>query len=111
MLKGSYTVREADDIANLAFIGGKTNRQISDKTPNEYFPAVIKKGGTAAFESQCIPTDDTLLGADAYKKFLAVRRVMVSQRLNSFLEVADAQRTERAPHGNLPPTGNIAASA
>src|SRR6188508_2602163 len=28
VLKGSYTSREADDISNLAFIGGKTNRQI-----------------------------------------------------------------------------------
>ena len=95
VLKGSYTAREADDIANLAFIGGKTNRQISDKTPSEYFPALIKKAGTAAFESQCIPTDDTLLDADAYKKFLAARRVMVSQRLNNFLEVADSQSVER----------------
>ena len=30
ILKGSYTSRQADDIANFAFIGGKTNRQISD---------------------------------------------------------------------------------
>ena len=33
LLRGSYTPREADDIANLAFIGGKTNRAISDKAP------------------------------------------------------------------------------
>jgi hypothetical protein len=31
LLKSTYTAREADDIANLAFISGKTNRQISDK--------------------------------------------------------------------------------
>ena len=30
-LKSSFTSREADDIANMAFIGGKTNRAISDK--------------------------------------------------------------------------------
>lgn len=30
-LKNAYTSREADDIANLAFIGGKTNLAISDK--------------------------------------------------------------------------------
>ncbi len=35
-LKRSYVGREADDIANLAFIGGKTNRQISDKSPKQY---------------------------------------------------------------------------
>lgn len=88
VLKGSYTAREADDIANLAFIGGKTNRQISDKAPSQYFPALIEKAGTAAFDSQCIPTDVGLLGADAYKKFLAARRVSVSQRLNDFLRAS-----------------------
>ena len=45
ILKGSYTAREADDIANLAFIGGKTNRQISDKAPEKYFPGLIQKSG------------------------------------------------------------------
>ncbi len=88
MLKGSYTAREADDIANLAFIGGKTNRQISDKAPSQYFPALIEKAGTTAFDAQCIPTDVGLLGADAYKKFLAARRVSVSQRLNDFLRAS-----------------------
>jgi hypothetical protein len=34
VLKSGYTGREADDIANLCFIAGKTNRQISDKAPN-----------------------------------------------------------------------------
>lgn len=38
VLKTSFTAREADDIANLAFIGGKTNRAISDKAPAVYLP-------------------------------------------------------------------------
>ena len=96
VLKGNYTVREADNIANLAFIGGKTNRQISDKAPSEYLPTLIEKVGTAAFDSQCIPTDAALLGADSYKRFLTARRAMVSRRLNDFLEVADAQSVARA---------------
>ncbi len=57
VLKSSYTSREADDIANLAFIGGKSNRQISDKAPEIYFPGYIAKAGSTAFEAQCIPTD------------------------------------------------------
>jgi len=88
VLKGNYTAREADDISNLAFIGGKTNRQISNKAPNQYFPALIEKAGTAMFGSQCIPTDIGLLGTDAYKAFLAARRVSISQRLNDFLQVS-----------------------
>jgi len=82
VLKQAYTVREADDIANLAFIGGRTNRQISDKAPSEYFPVLIKKAGHSVFEPQCIPTDASLLDVNSYKHFLAVRRKKISERLN-----------------------------
>jgi hypothetical protein len=88
VLKGSYTAREADDIANLAFIGGKTNRQISDKAPGQYFPALVQKAGAEAFAAQCIPTDAALLERDAYRQFLVARRVGISRRLNEFLGVA-----------------------
>jgi hypothetical protein len=85
VLKASYTGREADDIANLCFIAGKTNRKISDKEPAQYFPGVIEKSGPAAFESQCIPTDPALLGVGEYKAFLVKRREHIAQRLNAFL--------------------------
>ncbi len=90
VLKSSYTAREADDIANLAFIGGGTNRQISDKPPSQYFPSLIEKAGRAAFESQCIPNDTALLGVEGYKSFLAERRKVVIRRLNEFLGVVQA---------------------
>lgn len=85
VLKGSFTGREADDIANLCFIGGKTNRQISDKPPALYFPPMIEKSGPAAFEAQCIPTDAGLLGLEAYKGFLQRRRALIAERINQFL--------------------------
>lgn len=85
LLKASYTGREADDIANLCFIGGKTNRQISDKPPRDYFAPLIEKAGEAAFENQCIPIVLELLGLDSYKAFLASRRELIATRLNEFL--------------------------
>jgi len=85
VLKSGYTGREADDIANLSFIAGKTNRQISDKAPKQYFPEMIQKSGLAAFEAQCIPTEPSLLGIESYKIFLQRRRGVVAQRLNQFL--------------------------
>lgn len=87
VLKAHYTGREADDIANLAFIGGKTNRAISDKPPANYFPVLIEKAGEAAFAAQCIPTNDALLQVQSYKEFLVQRRESVAQRLNEFLGV------------------------
>jgi hypothetical protein len=85
VLKGSFTTRETDDICNLSFIGGKTNRAISDKQPADYLPRYIQQAGQPAFDAQCIPTDAALLGAGAYKEFLLRRRTLVAGRLNEFL--------------------------
>lgn len=88
LLSKTYTGREADDIANLCFIGGKTNRQISDKSPSEYIPPIIAESGKGAFKAQCIPIDPKLLGVSNYKAFLQKRRADVAARLNEFLRVA-----------------------
>lgn len=85
VLKSSYTSRQADDIANLCFISGKTNRKISDKPPITYFPPTIEESGAAAFEAQCIPTDEALLGVENYAEFLKARRELIVARLNEFL--------------------------
>jgi len=84
-LKKSYTSREADDIANLAFIGGKTNRGISDKAPITYLPPLIAQHGVQIFDAQAIPTDTGLLGVENYKAFLTERRKRIAARLNEFL--------------------------
>lgn len=91
VLKGSYTQREADDIANLAFIGGKTNRSISDKDPHIYFPGILEKSGEAAFNTQCIPLSADLLANENYKAFLTKRRKLIAARLNEFLGVNPAE--------------------
>ena len=85
VLKAGYKDREADDIANLCFISGKTNRQISDKTPAAYFPGLISTAGINTFDAQCIPTDSSLLDVQSYKPFLAQRRKKIANRLNAFL--------------------------
>jgi hypothetical protein len=85
VLKSNYTSREADDIANLSFIGGKTNRAISDKAPVSYFPGLLEKMGPSVFEAQCIPMETPLLDVPNYKAFLAKRREMVAGRINDFL--------------------------
>jgi hypothetical protein len=83
--KNGYTTREIDDIANLAFIGGRANRRISDKPPATYIPELIATDGDQAFTSQCIPTDPSLLSPDRYRNFLAERRRLTARRLNEFL--------------------------
>ena len=84
-LKNSYTSREADDIANLAFIGGRTNRAISDKPPATYLPPIAAQHGAQVFDAQAIPTDASLLDVGTYKAFLTERRKLIAARLNEFL--------------------------
>jgi hypothetical protein len=90
VLKNKFTAREADDIANLAFIGGKTNRSISDKAPASYLPPLIERMGLASFAAQSIPTEDGLLEVDNYSEFLAERRRLIAERLNEFLDTREA---------------------
>jgi hypothetical protein len=85
--KSGYSTREIDDIANLAFIGGRANRRISDKPPAAYIPELIAKDGDQAFTSQCIPTDLALLTPERYRDFLAERRRLIAERLNKFLSL------------------------
>jgi hypothetical protein len=74
-----------DDIANLAFIGGKTNREISDKAPSEYLKKILEGDGKVQLENQAIPTDLELLKPESYSDFLTLRRKLIADRLNNFL--------------------------
>lgn len=89
VLKTSFTAREADDIANLAFIGGKTNRAISDKAPEVYLPPLVDELGEPAFAAQCIPVEASLLEVESYKAFLLERRKRIATALNTFVGPAD----------------------
>lgn len=86
ILKDKYDPAAVNDIANLCFIAGKTNRQIRDKEPKDYFPEFIDKNGLAPFEAQCIPTEKEFLNRENYKDFLLERRKRIATRLNEFLE-------------------------
>ena len=92
-LQGSYTARDAarlaDDIANLCFISGKTNRQLGKEMPRDYISRHIQEAGSSMFEAQCIPTEQRFLGLGQYKDFLAERRRRLAIRLNEFLHGPD----------------------
>lgn len=85
-----YRPAAVNDIANLAFLGGKTNRRISNKPPAKYLSEVLDKQGNAAFKAQCIPSSPQLLSIDSYEEFLAERRRLIASRLNEFLNTAKA---------------------
>ena len=73
-----------DDIANLAFISGKTNRSISEKAPQDYLPS-IATNDVLQLQLQQVPLDDDLYGFSRYEDFLDERRHLIAARLNVFL--------------------------
>lgn len=90
LLRGRYDPREINEIANMAFISGGTNRSLSNKPPCDYFPAIVEKQGEAALRDQCVPTDSALHRIEPYRQFLAARRALLAERVNRFLEMAKA---------------------
>ena len=85
-IKDLYDKRQVNEIANFAFIGGKTNRRISAALPEEYLLDVVKKRGEGALLSQCVPIDQDLWRLDQYPKFLETRRAELVQAVNSMLD-------------------------
>lgn len=85
LAKSGYLQREADDIANFAFIGGKTNRIISDRPPSDYLVQYVSKSGSEQFDLQEIPVEPLLLKTESYKQFLEARRLRIASRLNEFI--------------------------
>ena len=84
--KANLPSQKINDICNLIFISGGTNRRISDKEPAIYLPGVIDKIGAEELGKQCIPADDGLWKVEEYESFLTKRRELVAERLNQFLE-------------------------
>jgi len=85
--KAGYERREINEIANMAFLGGKTNRHITNKEPKVYFEnEVIAKRGEDALTSQLIPLDKELWEISNYNKFLDYRRDVIAQTINSFIK-------------------------
>lgn len=80
-----FETGEINEIANMAFITGQTNRRISNKEATKYLADVVVKQGAAALESQCVPTDPALWQIDRYRDFLVQRREALAARMNAFI--------------------------
>lgn len=87
-LKQSYPDlrrNQVNDISNLAFIGGKTNREISAKPPAEYLKKIIESKDVELLNLQAIPTEGEILDEYSYDDFLLKRRKAIVKRINKLL--------------------------
>jgi hypothetical protein len=74
-----------NEIANMAFITGQTNRRISNRSPADYIPAIIDTQGAGALESQAVPVDPAFWDIDGYGEFLKTRRAALAAKMNEFV--------------------------
>ena len=81
-----YEPGEINEIANMAFITGQTNRRISNKEAVNYLREVVAKQGEDALQSQCVPVDEALWSTDRYRDFLTARRQALADRMNGFIK-------------------------
>jgi hypothetical protein len=84
--KHGYNKREINEFANMAFIGGKTNRQILNKLPREYLEhEILAKRGEEALTTQLVTTDRTLWEIEAFPQFLRDRQARIAKAINDFM--------------------------
>jgi hypothetical protein len=88
LLRGKYPNKEINEIANMAFIAGRTNQKLGKKEPCDYFPGIIKERGENALTSQGVPLDPELHRIENFQRFLEVRRETLARHVNDYIESA-----------------------
>jgi hypothetical protein len=85
-----YEKREINEIANMAFIGGKANRHILNNPPSKYFPEdIIPTRGKDALTSQLVPLEPKLWEIQNYRDFLDRRRKSIAEAINDFMNALE----------------------
>lgn len=79
--ESGFERKAINDIANLAFISGRTNRKISDSDPSKYLKGIESK----YLKGQRIPTNPNLWSIKNYDEFLANRRIQLVNLINEFI--------------------------
>lgn len=80
-----YEPSEINEIANMAFITGQTNRRISNEDATRYLSDIVRKQGEQALMSQCVPTDASLWDVKNFRNFLRYRHKALAERMNAFI--------------------------
>jgi len=91
LYKNGYQKKESkdrkivNDMSNRAFLTKKANLRASNALPSKYLPEVHGKY-SKALAAQFVPNNPTLWEVDHYQEFLAERRKLIAQAINTFLD-------------------------
>lgn len=102
LYEAGYTKEEVNAVANYCFLTQDANLDITDRDPAEYFHSV-ESAFPGALASQWIPQDRSLWSIAKYRDFLAARRQLLANAMNTVLDdlwhgtsSADLERTTPA---------------
>ncbi len=81
-----FETGEINEIANMAFITGQTNRRLSNRPPHEYLYEIIASQSVDALRAQQVPDEEALWHLARYRDFLTCRRTALAERMNAFID-------------------------
>lgn len=85
LYKKNYRRAEVNALANFCFLTKDTNLVITDRLPEEYFPAV-EAAHPGSLASQWIPADPALWKIERFRDFLEARKALLADELNRRME-------------------------
>lgn len=85
LYKKNYRRAEVNALANFCFLTKDTNLVITDRLPEEYFPAV-EAAHPGSLASQWIPADPALWKIERFRDFLEARKALLATELNRRME-------------------------
>ncbi|WP_420617291.1 GmrSD restriction endonuclease domain-containing protein [Candidatus Palauibacter sp.] len=74
-----------NELANRAFLARKAPREVRSSPPSEYL-AKVDDDQPGALRAQSIPLDRELWNPERYRDFLSVRRQLLAQAINEYIE-------------------------
>lgn len=84
--RANYEKAETNEISNMAFITGGTNRRLAATPAHEYLAKVLQEQGKEALENHCIPLDPELWRVENFPKFLEYRRAALATAINEYID-------------------------
>lgn len=105
LYKANYNRSEVNALANFCFQTKETNLKISDRLPEEYFPA-FESHQLGSLASQWIPKDPELWKLKNYRDFLEARKVLLANQANKLMEGllhGDTQWLQQSAPVSFPP--------
>ncbi|MDE2966712.1 MAG: DUF262 domain-containing protein [Chloroflexota bacterium] len=82
LVKDDHESEQVDELANIAFLSQRANRQIRKSLPAKYLPKIDEE----KLAQQCVPTDPDLWELKSFPEFLEKRRTALSQEINRVLK-------------------------